>query len=72
MVASFMHSSIEVSGLTLYFTSLGKYFAVVFPITIALKLSSQVNFLKKHSTVEGEVKIKIESFSKFFEYFHCK
>ncbi len=37
--ASFIHSSIEVFEETVYSIFLGRYFAVVFPITIAFKLS---------------------------------
>ena len=44
----------------------GRYKAVVLPIAIALKLSSQLYFLKKHSTLDGEVKIIVEFLSKIF------
>ena len=47
----------------------GRYKAVVLPIAIALKLSSQLYFLKKHSTLDGEVKIIVEFLSKAF--FSC-
>jgi hypothetical protein len=38
----------------------GKYFAVVLPILIAIKLLSHSTFLRKHSIVDGDENIIIE------------
>lgn len=57
--ASCIQLSKEVSFAIIGLIFCGKYFAVVSPILIAWKLSSQTTLSKKHSIVEGEEKIII-------------